>query len=165
MKPFDPDARHPGPKIHFIEPETMQAPPKKGGFMRLVNNLMRTRIDKSTHRIRIVAFGFVALYCVIGGKLVYLGMKPEPQSLRRAASEAVSRPRPDLVDRNGEILATDIKVMSVFAEPRRIIDKDEAVELLTARRDSLHQAHHETMEALGRMVWESQRSEIGRAHV
>ena len=34
----------------------------------------------------------------------------------------------------------------------------QAVELLTARRDSLHQAHHETMEALGRMVWESQRS-------
>jgi hypothetical protein len=34
----------------------------------------------------------------------------------------------------------------------------QAVELLSARRDSLHQAHHETMDALGRMVWESQRS-------
>ena len=37
----------------------------------------------------------------------------------------------------------------------------QAVELLTARRDSLHDAHHDTMEALGQMVWESQRS--GRA--
>ena len=37
----------------------------------------------------------------------------------------------------------------------------QAVELLSARRDSLHQAHHEAMEALGRMIWESQRS--GRA--
>ena len=34
----------------------------------------------------------------------------------------------------------------------------QAVELLTARRDSLHGAHHETMEFLGRMLWESQRS-------
>ena len=34
----------------------------------------------------------------------------------------------------------------------------QAVELLTARRNSLHDAHHETMECLGRMVWESQRS-------
>ena len=34
----------------------------------------------------------------------------------------------------------------------------QAVELLTARRDSLHDAHHETMEALGKMIWESQRS-------
>ena len=34
----------------------------------------------------------------------------------------------------------------------------QAVELLSARRDSLHEAHHEAMEALGQMVWESQRS-------
>ena len=34
----------------------------------------------------------------------------------------------------------------------------QAVELLIARRDSLHDAHHEVMECLGQMVWESQRS-------
>ena len=34
----------------------------------------------------------------------------------------------------------------------------QAVELLTARRNSLHDAHHETMECLGKMVWESQRA-------
>ena len=34
----------------------------------------------------------------------------------------------------------------------------QAVELLTARRGDLHAAHHEVMECLGRMVWESQRS-------
>jgi hypothetical protein len=37
----------------------------------------------------------------------------------------------------------------------------QAVELLAARRGSLHEAHHEVMECLGQMVWESQRS--GRA--
>ena len=34
----------------------------------------------------------------------------------------------------------------------------QAVELLAARRNSLHDAHHEAMECLGRMVWESQRA-------
>jgi hypothetical protein len=34
----------------------------------------------------------------------------------------------------------------------------QAVELLAARRDSLHEAHHEAMECLGKMLWESQRS-------
>ena len=34
----------------------------------------------------------------------------------------------------------------------------QAVDLLAARRGSLHAAHHEVMEALGRMIWESQRS-------
>ncbi len=37
----------------------------------------------------------------------------------------------------------------------------QAVELLTHRRNSLHLAHHEAMECLGRMLWESQRA--GRA--
>ena len=34
----------------------------------------------------------------------------------------------------------------------------QAVELLAARRGSLHDAHHEAMECLGEMVWASQRS-------
>ncbi len=34
----------------------------------------------------------------------------------------------------------------------------QAVELLVARRDSLHEAHHATMDCLGQMVWESQRA-------
>jgi len=34
----------------------------------------------------------------------------------------------------------------------------QAVELLAARRGSLHDAHHEVMECLGEMMWASQRS-------
>lgn len=34
----------------------------------------------------------------------------------------------------------------------------QAVELLAARRNSLHAAHHEVMECLGEMIWASQRS-------
>ncbi len=34
----------------------------------------------------------------------------------------------------------------------------QAVELLAARRSSLHEAHHEAMECLGTMLWESQRA-------
>lgn len=34
----------------------------------------------------------------------------------------------------------------------------QAVELLAAKRNSLHTAHHEVMECLGEMIWTSQRS-------
>ncbi len=34
----------------------------------------------------------------------------------------------------------------------------QAVELLAARRSSLHAAHHEVMDGLGEMIWASQRS-------
>jgi Domain of unknown function (DUF1841) len=44
----------------------------------------------------------------------------------------------------------------------------QAVELLTARLDSLHDAHHAVMECLGTMIWESQRAGLppdGAAYV
>ena len=94
--------------------------------------LLTTKLDKSTRRIRLVALGFTLVYCVIGGKLVYFAMHPELRQTHEAASDTVAAARPDILDRNGDVLATDIKVMSVFAEPRRIIDKDEAIEQLTA---------------------------------
>lgn len=34
----------------------------------------------------------------------------------------------------------------------------QAVELLAAKQNSVHSAHHDVMECLGRMLWESQRS-------
>ena len=40
-------------------------------------------------------------------------------------------------------------------QPRGIRD---AVETLATRRGSLHDAHHEAMECLGEMIWQSQRS-------
>ena len=44
----------------------------------------------------------------------------------------------------------------------------QAVQLLAARRQSLHQAHHEVMECLGEMIWASQRSGLppdGEAYI
>ncbi len=100
---------------------------------RAVWRLFETRLDKTPRRTRIVALAFAMLFAVIVGRLVYFGLKPEAQqAVRAAGSDAVAAARPDILDRNGEVLATDIKVMSIFAEPRRLIDKDEAVELLTA---------------------------------
>jgi cell division protein FtsI (penicillin-binding protein 3) len=103
---------------------------KFGAFAR---DLVRTRLDKSGGRIRFLMLGLFVAYAGIGAKLVLLGLSHDPPlTLKVAADQAASGARPDLLDRNGEILATDVKTMSVFAEPRRIIDKDEAVELITA---------------------------------
>ena len=51
---------------------------------------------------------------------------------RSVGQDAVATARPDILDRNGKILATDVKTPSLFAEPRKLIDVDEAEELLTA---------------------------------
>jgi hypothetical protein len=44
----------------------------------------------------------------------------------------------------------------------------QAVGLLAARRNALHEAHHEVMECLGEMIWASQRSGLppdGQAYI
>ena len=109
------------------------APSRVQRLKALARSLFATRLDKSAGRVRLIALAMAAAYLGIAIKLVALGLSHDPpQTLKAAADQAASGARPDLLDRNGEILATDVKTMSVFAEPRRIIDKDEAVELITA---------------------------------
>ena len=51
---------------------------------------------------------------------------------RSVGQDAVATARPDILDRNGGVLATDVKAPSLYAEPRKLIDVDDAEELLTA---------------------------------
>lgn len=105
---------------------------RKEWLRQQIRAVFSTKIGKSGVRIKLVAAGFACVYLVVAGRLVWLGAKPEPASIHREAMNEQGRARPDVLDRNGEILATDIKINSLFAEPNRIIDKDEAVELITA---------------------------------
>ncbi|KIZ38909.1 penicillin-binding protein [Rhodopseudomonas palustris] len=88
---------------------------------------------KARVRVGFAIVAFAAIYGVIAFRLVTLAVIGDAHGARRTSSQdAIATARPDIVDRNGEILATDVKVPSLFSEPRRIIDKDEAIELLTA---------------------------------
>lgn len=95
------------------------------------DNVDRDR--KARARVGLAMLGFAAIYCVIAGKLVFFALVPDSHPERHTgAGDAVATARPDILDRNGEVLATDVKRPSLFAEPRRVIDVDEASELLTA---------------------------------
>jgi cell division protein FtsI (penicillin-binding protein 3) len=104
---------------------------------RLVRTLLYGRnVDrtaKARARVGLVMIAFAAVYVVVGGRLVMFALGADgPNSRRAAQQDAIATARPDIIDRNGEVLATDVKTPSLFGEPRRIIDKDEAIELLTA---------------------------------
>jgi cell division protein FtsI (penicillin-binding protein 3) len=91
------------------------------------------RHAKARARVGLAILAFALVYGVIAVRLVMFAVFPESHVVRRGGSqERVSTARPDIVDRNGQILATDVRSPSLFAEPRRIIDPDEATELLTA---------------------------------
>jgi cell division protein FtsI (penicillin-binding protein 3) len=91
------------------------------------------RTAKARARVGLAMLVFGVVFTVIAARLVMFAVAPESHLVRRgAARDAVATARPDILDRNGLILATDVRTPSLFAEPRRIIDLDEAVELLTA---------------------------------
>jgi cell division protein FtsI (penicillin-binding protein 3) len=131
---------------------------KPGWRRRLVEHLLYGRgVDrgvKSRARVGLAILVFALGYAVIGGRLIQLAAAPDGHTVRRMTTEAVSTARPDILDRNGEILATDIKTPSLFGEPRRIIDVDEAVELLTAVLPDLDEAEvRERLSSRKGFVW------------
>lgn len=104
---------------------------------RLIRSLLYGRnVDraaKARARVGFAILAFGCVYAILAGRLVMFAVGADNHGARRTASQdAIATARPDIVDRNGEVLATDVKAPSLFAEPRRIIDKDEAIELLTA---------------------------------
>jgi cell division protein FtsI (penicillin-binding protein 3) len=104
---------------------------------RLIRKLLYGRdVDRSAKaraRIGLAILAFAAGYCIIAARLVMFALVSNSHSVHRVvSSDAIATARPDILDRNGEVLATDVRVPSLYAEPRRLIDVDEAVELLTA---------------------------------
>ena len=88
---------------------------------------------KGQKRIRLIVCGFALCFAAITlrfGQLSLWQPGVEHDQARLEIAEKIARP--DIVDRNGAVLATDISIPSLYADPRKILDTDEAVELLTA---------------------------------
>jgi len=117
--------------------EDAPAAPVEPFRQRLIRSLLYGRnVDraaKARARVGLAMLAFSAVFAVIALRLVMYGVVGDSHGGRRGGSQdAIATARPDILDRNGEILATDVKAASLFAEPRKLIDKDEAIELLTA---------------------------------
>ena len=92
-------------------------------------------------RLRLVMAGFALGFSVLVGKLGWLTIIEGGQASQTAQFDAKVRiPRPDITDRYGNVLATDIPVSSLYADPAKMIDIDEAVELLTGALPELKTA-------------------------
>jgi cell division protein FtsI (penicillin-binding protein 3) len=107
---------------------------------------------RARNRILIAMLCFTGIYGIIGARLAYYGLQQPGLADLRATAETAARP--DIVDRNGETLATDIKTASLYAEPKRIIDADEALELLSSVLPDLdqEQTYRKLKSGLG-FVW------------
>jgi cell division protein FtsI (penicillin-binding protein 3) len=137
-------------------PEASSLEPWRRRFLRQVlygRNV--DRIAKARARIGLIGLVFALGYLIIAARLVMFASLPEPHGGRRiVAQDAVGTARPDIVDRNGEILAIDLRTPSLFGEPQRLIDVDEASELLTAVMTDIDAAElRDRLASKRRFVW------------
>jgi cell division protein FtsI (penicillin-binding protein 3) len=91
----------------------------------------KKRAGQAKSRVGLLIVGFLGIYCVIGGRLVEYAVRDPEVVSSILPPDRLMASRPDILDRNGEVLATDIRTVSLFAEPHKVVDADEAVEKLT----------------------------------
>jgi cell division protein FtsI (penicillin-binding protein 3) len=94
---------------------------------------LRERSAAPRSRSRLLALVIALAFVAVGGQLVRLAWQNEDVSTIRVSmmsSPAKTLARPDIVDRNGRLLATDVQMPSLYADPVVIQDADDAAERL-----------------------------------
>ncbi|WP_292900220.1 MULTISPECIES: peptidoglycan D,D-transpeptidase FtsI family protein [unclassified Nitratireductor] len=125
---------------------------RRGAATIVMDGTAKSRGGRAQNRVVMAMAVMFGIYAALGGRLVHLALQDEPEPSVPAARVTASRP--DLVDRNGEVLATDIKTASLFAEPRRIVDIDEAIEKLsTVLPDLNYQQTYRRLDSDAGFVW------------
>ena len=100
----------------------------------------KARRNLTRNRIRLAILIGLALFLVIGGRLVLLALEEVDDTISGQVRSALENSRPVLLDRNGIEMAMDLQAPSLFGEPRNIVDLDEAVEKLARVLPSLDPA-------------------------
>ncbi|MFT6557529.1 peptidoglycan D,D-transpeptidase FtsI family protein [Sneathiella sp.] len=114
-------------------------------------------------RNRLVVAGFLFAFCfvVLAGRLVGLawsGIGTEEEVANIAPKKTgISQPlgaRAEIYDRNGVLLATTLNTVSLYADPRKILNVDYAVQKLRGVFDDLNEASLSTkLSAKRNFVW------------
>lgn len=84
-----------------------------------------------SQRAGFVTLAMLSAFALVGAQLVRLALQGGPVVQSHMQSPiATSFARPDIVDRNGRLLASDVEAPSLFADPLLVGDRDEVVEKL-----------------------------------
>lgn len=96
----------------------------------VVDGARKSSGHQTRNRIILVMIGVCLVYAVIAGRLVQYGIRDLATVASIARGNELLASRPDLLDRNGNVLATDIRTVSLYAQPHKITDPDEVIERL-----------------------------------
>jgi cell division protein FtsI (penicillin-binding protein 3) len=85
---------------------------------------------------------FAGGFAALSAKVVHYAATPNdlPMLAASTAQPALAKSRPDIVDRNGRLLATDIRIYWLAVNPRQVASADDAAEKIAALFPDLDQA-------------------------
>ncbi len=91
----------------------------------------RLAADGTRQRLALIVCAIAATFVVIQGRLIWLGTNPSHGPASRVAADMqLAAARPRILDRNGAILALDIRMKSLFAQPKLIERPEETFDAL-----------------------------------
>ncbi|MEK9945895.1 MAG: penicillin-binding protein 2 [Alphaproteobacteria bacterium] len=117
---------------------------RKRGLRRLVQleGVAKQALDTGHVRLIAVAAGFALCFFVIAGRLVGLAALA-PANEQAAIPADVRQPqieRAEILDRNGVLLAGNVRAVSLFANPRKVLDAQQATTQLLSVLPDLDRA-------------------------
>ena len=92
-------------------------------------------------QVLLVVF-FLSAFIVVSGRIIHYGASANDLPVLAVVTgpAALAKNRPDIVDRHGRLLATDIRVYWLAANPQAIVNADEAAEKIVSLFPDLNQA-------------------------
>lgn len=107
--------------------------PGAGGFDVLDVEFTGTRaraIEHGRNRMALVAACFLGAFMVLGLRVVELTLTRDGQSFNQTAVAEEPVRRAALVDRTGEVLATDVDMPSLYVDARKVIEPEATADAL-----------------------------------
>jgi cell division protein FtsI (penicillin-binding protein 3) len=135
---------------------TIRETPEERQRIVAVDGTMRNTMDRA--RVRLVVVGVVFMLCCLAvvlrlTELAVFKHADEPDRDIASVTEH-SAARADIVDRNGDLLATSLETASLYADPAKVLDaKDAAKKLVTVFPDLTYGEVLQKLQSEERFVW------------
>lgn len=117
---------------------------------------IRNTLHTARMRLRVVMGGFLVVFALLVGQLFNVSILTPPHSdvAGNQNGTAVAGVRADVVDRNGQLLATSLPIMSLYADALAVIEPDKTAEKIRTVLPDLDQKKLlEDLTSKKRFIW------------
>jgi cell division protein FtsI (penicillin-binding protein 3) len=88
---------------------------------------VKTRV-RAENRLLILGLAFIVGFGAVGGKMAYLASSTPAEPKEYVAGSQIINQRADIIDRNGNVLATNMSTQALYAQPPLMVDPKKAAD-------------------------------------